>query len=124
MANDSYHWTCGNKECRVEWEVPRADIEAAKKSGKKIVLLCQNCGHFSGPKTDWKPEVVGSKTWLPCIAFTGPEARLSVGTQSGGLWRNAGDGKAYSRNEYIKKFWLDPEINYRWRLKGMPHAPE
>lgn len=122
MNGDWYYWVCGNAECKVEWRVPRGDIEAAKNSGKKIVLLCENCGYYSGPETGWTPVTEGPKTWLPCITFAGPEARLSPGTPSGGLWKGA-DGKTYSHKEYIKKFWVDPEINSKWRKRGMPHAP-
>jgi hypothetical protein len=116
-----WYWKCA--ECGYPWRIRRELIEAKKQRGEKILLGCKNCGLINGPQGDFEVVEDGPKTWLPCIIFTGPEARLSPGTPSGNLWKGA-DGKTYTLDEYAKKYLINPKINFEWRQKGMPRYEE
>jgi len=120
MDTDWFYWTCKNSNCNVVNRISRQYVESAIKNKKLIDLTCPNCGYVNLPEDDWKPVEEESKTWLPCILFTGPEASLTIGTD-GVSWKDA-NGKSYSREEYKKRYYVDPKINFEWRKNGCPHA--
>ena len=93
------------------------DIEPAMTSGKiKINFVCQNCGAMN--ELDIDPQNLGDteQDWL-CIPPEGFEWTLP----SGKITPIVGDpiyvsalGEQLSRNVYLERYKLDPEIAYQF----------
>ncbi len=115
MGEETISWHCKNMDCQAENLVDRTLIEKAIGEGKKVTLICGNCGFVNNPKN-----IVEEKhnTWLECIPFTGSERKLPTGRTPDG-WKDY-MGRPFSRIDFIKKYQVDPEINWEWRKKRSP----
>lgn len=117
MSGDTISWRCQNMDCEAENLVDRELVMNALEKGKKVTLICGNCGFVNNPE---KIKEDAPTTWLPCIQFDGSERKLPTGRTPAG-WTDY-KGVAYSRVDFIKKYQVDPEINWEWRKKGSPKA--
>lgn len=113
-------WRCENLDCRALNKIEREKIEEALKKGKIVALVCANCGFVNCPQTGDVFNRQGPDTWLPCIPFEGSERSLPTGRTPDG-WKDY-MGRTLSRTEFMKKYRIDPQINWEWRKKGSPKA--
>lgn len=119
MSGETISWRCKNMDCEAENLVDRELVENALEKGKKVTLICGNCGFVNNPE---KIEEDVQKTWLACIPFTGSERKLPTGRTPDG-WKDY-KGNPFSRVDFIRKYKVDPEINWEWRKRGSPKAKE
>lgn len=120
MAEEYFRWECGNFDCQASNKIDRAKLESAAKRGKKVVLVCVNCGMMNSPESGVVFGEIAPTSWLPCIKFEGSERRLPTGRTPDG-WKDY-MGRTLSRTQFIEKYQVDPQINWKWRQNGSPKA--
>jgi hypothetical protein len=122
MHEDYVYWRCENQDCRARNRIKLEQIEEAAKRAKIVALVCANCGFVNSLQQGTVFEGSGPETWLPCIPFEGSERRLPTGRTPDG-WKDY-TGRTINRVEFMKKYRVDPQINWEWRQKGSPRATD
>jgi len=143
MAREIIKWYCEQLDCKkrypefVNWEY-KDELEIKLKSG--YGLICQMCGKGTKPDNP----TVSPNGWLGGLCeFPYSEVQLPLGQPQIGWKDGAGNGPkgrfdkddVYSRDQYIRKFQLDPERYYffkhpeekrpsRLEPKPLPSGPE
>lgn len=120
MADEYVHWQCENYDCRAKNKIKRSQIEGAANRARSVALVCVNCGFVNSPQPGAVFEGRGPNTWLPCIPFEGSERRLPTGRTPDG-WKDY-MGRTLSRQKFMEKYQVDPQINWKWRQNGSPKA--
>jgi hypothetical protein len=98
MPREILIWQCKFIKCGFDNWVYTDDMNA------NPFLICENCGIGTAPKERL------DKPWLPCAELTGLNLRLPNGNPEQG-WID-GNNKTYTREDYIKTHYVDPERYY------------
>ena len=112
MGESEYAWKCTNHSCDTINHVPRERILRDLSQKRPIVLICVNCGYISN--FDYSARLDQSSEGFECVPWTGGEQREPSGKISEG-WITVLDKKPLSTLEFMKKYGVDPEINWDYQ---------
>ena len=89
-----------------------------------LVMWCKNCGFAQNPDPEKLKKLNDPNpgNWLPCIPLKGVVARIPLGETPDGYDDPVNGGsRFYTREEYMKTFFIDPEIYLDFaRKRGRP----
>jgi hypothetical protein len=112
MAGENYKWKCTFTSCGATNEISRQWILDRIQKGKRIALICGNCGCIS--LRDGSVTPGESDNAFKCVPWDGPEQRQPIGFTPGG-WVSANGEKPISVQEFRMRWGFDPEICWRWK---------
>jgi hypothetical protein len=114
MADEIFNWCCQNRECRALNIIDKKKYFDAIAAKRNVILVCSNCGVTSKP-----PSLTDNPTnLLKCIPFENGISSFPVGRDPEG-WRD-GNGKSWSRKDYLDRYGIDPQIFFDWTKNGKP----
>lgn len=96
------------------------------KQNPDAIIWCNNCGIAQNPNPDKLKELDNPNpgNWLPCIPLKGVVAREPLGvTPDGYTSPTEGGAKFYSREEYMHKFFWDPEPYLKFKKNTPQNVP-
>jgi len=129
--------------CEIESDISATELYRCKQKSKEAIAMCSTCGRANRivmdelPETgklsliEWTGKVTDElgDTWLPCLKFTGPEAKLPGGTYVSpgdeltprlwlyktGILDTSPDGTDYwTWEDYCTRFGIDPFLKLYW----------
>lgn len=110
MADENGTWCCRNPECKRKNLQDNSIVKMAEEKKKRLLMVCGTCGFVHQFKQ--KDETKGG-SWLVCIPFKGMEKNLPTGMNSAGQFYDF-QGKAWSVNDYIEEYGVDPNLYLKW----------
>ncbi|HNX92869.1 MAG TPA: hypothetical protein PKI17_05025 [Syntrophomonas sp.] len=116
MVDGNYTWKCTNMSCGSTQEIPRQAILDRIKQGKKVVLVCGNCGYISLGDGAVTPGEMDNA--YKCVPWSGSEQRQPAGFTPAG-WVSANGEAPISAKLFMARWGVHPEINWRWRKKSV-----
>jgi hypothetical protein len=116
-GQDYFSFRCMNPDCEAENRIDTSLITAAEQTGKKIVVVCGNCGAaFS-----YNPITQSLSPLYKTVNVSGIHPHSQpVGIIAGGYKDYM--GRVLGRVEFLKKHGVDPRIYWQWIKRGRPRA--
>jgi len=112
MVTGNYVWKCTFTSCGATNEVPRERILEQISKGKKVALICKNCGYISLGEGSITSGELDNK--FKCVPWSDSVQRQPIGKTPSG-WISAQGEEPISVQNYMMRWGINPEINWRWK---------
>lgn len=114
MANKLYYFTCLNRAC--EDRENYVELPDGEYKRTKFLLFCANCGVCLVSDADRDALISEGKSWLPCIPFTGPGARMTRGPVpdelEGYRWGDPSGNANLTEKEFMNRYGINPRVDW------------
>ncbi len=114
MVTGNYKWKCTFTSCGATNEISRQKILDKIANGKKVALICADCGYISLGDGSITPGE--SDNEFKCVPWADSVQRQPIGETPSG-WVSAQGEPPISEKEYMMRWGVNPVINWRWKQR-------